>query len=62
LLALGTQWRTGFGGATGLDYAAAYPLLDRFTDNHDDWLTAFNDLRVLEGEALSTMSRNRPKP
>lgn len=57
---MGTQWRVGFSGATGLDYAAVYPLLDRYADDKDDWTLLFNDLRVLEGEALATMARNRP--
>ena len=58
--ALGTQWRVGFSGATGLDYTAAYPLLDRFTETPDEWTELFSDLRVLESEALATMARNRP--
>lgn len=58
---MGTQWRVGFGGATGLDYTAVYPLLDRFTETQDEWADLFSDLRVLENEALATMARNRPK-
>lgn len=57
---VGTQWRVGFSGATGLDYAAVYPLLDRFTETPDEWADLFSDLRVLENEALATMARNRP--
>lgn len=54
---MSTQWRTGFGGATGLDYTAlpvvraaqSPPIPD------DDWPDVFDALRVLEGEALTVM-------
>jgi hypothetical protein len=50
----------GFGGATGLDYTAAYPLIDRLAQDEDEWTQLFNDLRILESEALATMARHRP--
>lgn len=47
-----TQWRMGFGGAVGLDYNVLFNRLDRLRlpDRESDWL--FDDLRVLEDEAL----------
>lgn len=54
-----TQWRVGFSGATGLDYSAAYPLIDRQAPDPSDWIALFNDLRVMESAALSAMARNR---
>jgi hypothetical protein len=54
-LRLDTQWRVGFGGATGLVYEALYPLLDRFFPDPDEWLQAFDDIQHLESVALRTM-------
>ncbi len=50
-----TQWRVGFGGATGLDYSAVYPLLDRFADDPKDWRRLLDDVRVMEAAALDAM-------
>ena len=47
-----TQWRVGMGGATGLDYGAIYPLLDRIAQDAAEWMDLFDDLQVLEGAAL----------
>lgn len=59
---LSTQWRVGFNGPTGLDYTAAYPLIDRFSNNDPDaWASLFADLRVLESAALAQMAANRRK-
>ncbi len=54
---LGTQWRVGPAGVTGLDYAAAYPLLDR-AHCGDEWDAAFTDLRVMEAAALDQIRSN----
>lgn len=54
-----TQWRVGMGGATGLDYGAIYPLLDRIAQDAAEWMDLFEDLQVLEGAALKQMSENR---
>lgn len=54
-----TQWRVGMGGATGLDYGAIYPLLDRIAQDAEEWMDLFEDLQVLEGAALKQMSDNR---
>lgn len=52
---LGTQWRVGMCGPTGLVYEAVYGLLDRKGLEGDDWLRMFDDLRILEREALNAM-------
>lgn len=54
-----TQWRVGIGGATGLDYSAVYPLLDRIAQDAAEWMDLFDDLQVLERAALKQMSDNR---
>ena len=54
-----TQWRVGMGGATGLDYGAIYPLLDRIAQDAPEWMDLFEDLQVLERAALKQMSDNR---
>lgn len=50
-----SQWRHGFNGPTGLDYGAAYPLLDILTDDRMEWLRLLDDLRAMEGAALEQM-------
>jgi hypothetical protein len=52
-VALQTQWRTGMGGATGLDYAAIPPTakLSGIKLNQE----RFAGLRVMEQEALKVM-------
>ena len=52
---LQTQWRDGVNGRTGLDYCAAYPLIDRATSSADDWHQLLDDLRVIETAALEQM-------
>ena len=54
---LSTQWRVGAGGATGLDYAAIYPLMDRLGLPPDEWDLLLADVQVLERAALSEMNR-----
>lgn len=56
-----TQWRVGMAGYTGLDYAALYPLLDREAEDDADWQQLFDDVRVLEAEALDVMAEQREK-
>ena len=52
---LGTQWRVGMGGPTGLAYEAVYGLLDRKGLDGNDWWQMFDDIRLLEREALNAM-------
>jgi hypothetical protein len=43
-------------GATGLDYCALYPLLDRAAEDDEEWHRLFDDIQVMEAEALSVMA------
>jgi hypothetical protein len=54
-VAMSTQWRTGFNGATGLDYGALPVVLRLQQIPRPDWPDTFDALRVLEGEALAVM-------
>lgn len=58
-VAMATQWRTGFSGATGLDYTALPVVREAQQIPDDDWPDVFDALRVLEGEALSVMRETR---
>lgn len=48
---LQTQWRVGMAGATGLDYAAVWAVIDRCLPRRrrDE---AFQSIRAMEGEVL----------
>lgn len=52
---LSTQWRTGFGGATGLDYNVL-PWMMRVHGIEDE-ATALNDIRIMERTALKIMHK-----
>lgn len=54
---LSTQWRTGMAGATGLDYAVLFDLLDRRGYTGAAWEEMFADIRVLEEAALEERSK-----
>lgn len=56
---LGTQWRTGMSGPTGLDYTATLACIAAL---HGDLTPAdradlFRDLRAMEAAALSELAR-----
>lgn len=53
---LQTQWRVGMSGVTGFDYPAVYPLLDRATDNPQDWDQMLADLQVMELAAIAEIN------
>lgn len=55
---LETQWRIGMNGRTGLDYCAAYPLMDRETSEPAEWLQLLDDLREIEIAALQQIQAN----
>lgn len=57
MAALGTQWRVGQGGVTGLDYAAAESALRLQRTPRSQWPQLFADLRVMERAALQEMRR-----
>lgn len=53
---LRTQWVPSFAGPpVGLDYAKAYPLIDRLSTADAEWWELFSDLQVLEMAALEQM-------
>jgi hypothetical protein len=49
---MGTQWRTGAHGPTGLDYNALPPVLRIRGIARSEWADVFDDLRTLEMAAL----------
>ena len=53
---LQTQWSVGMAGRTGLNYVAAYPLIDRLTETPDDWWRLFHDLQAMEIAVLNAQS------
>lgn len=56
--AMGTQWRTRRSGVTGLDYAVL-PIVLRLTGvPRADWPAVFDDLRVMEDAALTSMHKD----
>jgi hypothetical protein len=57
--AMGTQWRTGMGGATGLDYAVVPAVMSLVNIPKKTRNQVFHDLRVMEAEALAVMAEAR---
>lgn len=55
---MSTQWRSGFSGATGLDYSALPAVLRMTGMARKDWPQIFDDLRILEDAALTQMREN----
>ncbi|WP_431357579.1 DUF1799 domain-containing protein [Pseudomonas putida] len=54
--ALGTQWRLGPGGPSGLDYAAIPSTAKMIGLKRRELSEAFHDLRAMESEALAVMA------
>lgn len=54
-----TQWRVGMNGAVGLDYGALETVFRMNGAAPDTWPQLFDDLRVLEDEALSIMRKKK---
>jgi len=52
---LGTQWRVGMAGATGLDYAAVPFVMRTAGIPRAEWHDVFDSIRTLEAAALETM-------
>jgi hypothetical protein len=59
--ALGTQWRMGMAGATGLDYAALAAVMDLHEIAPAQRRERFDEIRTMERAALDAMARNRKK-
>jgi len=57
--ALQTQWRIGMNGPTGLDYAALPVVLKLHEVAPDKRRQVFDDVRVMEAEALKVFSDGR---
>jgi len=57
--AMGTQWRMGMGGATGLDYGVLPVVLDMVDVAEGRRREVFRDVRLMEREALQTMAEAR---
>jgi hypothetical protein len=52
---VGTQWRVGMAGATGLDYNVLFRLMDVEGLAGEDWSKVFADIQVMEAQAIETM-------
>ena len=57
--ALGTQWRIGMNGPTGLDYNVLPLIEKRLQVPEEDSADLFECLRIMENEALDEMRRQR---
>ena len=56
---MGTQWRTGAGGATGLDYGVLPNVMKLVGIPAKDRPGVFQDIRVIESEAIAAMADAR---
>nr|WP_313395401.1 DUF1799 domain-containing protein [Pseudomonas sp.] len=56
--AMGTQWRLGQGGPSGLDYTAIAPTASMLGIKRRDLTDIFPDLRIMEVEALAVMAES----
>ena len=54
---LSTQWRVGFSGPTGLDYAAVKAVFGMSSVSCDRWAEIFESIRTMEDAALKTMHK-----
>lgn len=57
---MSTQWRTGACGATGLDYGVLMNVMRLSGIPAKERTAIFQDLRVMEAEALKLMSDRSP--
>lgn len=53
-----TQWRTGVGGAVGLDYAVLPVIMELVGIEQSERLAVFNDLRIMEDAALQHIRKD----
>lgn len=54
---LATQWRMGYAGPTGLDYAVLPAVFDVYPIAPADRRAMFDDIRVMERAALNEMAK-----
>jgi len=52
---VGTQWRGGVAGPTGLDYNVLFRLMDRMDLPAAEWDETLDSIRTMELQALKTM-------
>jgi hypothetical protein len=57
--AMGTQWRTGTCGATGLDYGVLLSVMRLVGVPAKDRPRVFQDIRAMESEAIAVMAEAR---
>ncbi|KCB52772.1 MULTISPECIES: DUF1799 domain-containing protein [Bordetella] len=55
--AMGTQWRIGYGGPTGLDYSALSSVMRMLGVPPSDEVDVFDSVRVMEAAALRMMNK-----
>ena len=53
---LGSQWRVGMNGPTGLDYTPLLALMARMKLSDEDHDELFDDIQTLERAALDVMN------
>lgn len=53
-----TQWRTGFNGATGLDYAALPVVFELNGIEKEQQRERFDELQIMERAALKAIRNN----
>lgn len=56
-VAMGTQWRTGVGGPTGLDYGVLESVMGLSGVVSNDRSEVFRLVRLMENAALSAMQK-----
>ncbi len=56
---LGTQWRVGMNGATGMDYTAVWATLHALVPSARRRNKVFGQIRIMESAALELMSERR---
>jgi len=56
---MGTQWRVGAMGATGLDYTALESLFRLLRIARNDWPKLLDEVRTLEDAALEKMREKK---
>jgi len=56
---IGTQWRHGMAGVTGLVYEAVWPVMRVLRIPRANWLDVFEGVRVMEGAVLGLVKEAR---
>lgn len=56
-VSMGTQWRIGMNGATGLDYSALPFVLKALNVLEGEWGDILDDIRLMESVALKEMRK-----